>query len=159
MFPIKAIPVTTPGIDLSLFRNIVSVECVNEVDARRNTQPLSKFAELVESSFPDDIDPYQHIYQSFYFELPCQPFLELTNMQLLSTTSVMEGLVAKGYLSASLATWVEFVTRASKESCGQYLRVFANQVFNVLRNFPPFQVLKFQSYRDQTFGLVKHDPR
>lgn len=155
MLPIKAIPITTPTFDLGQFRNILSADVVNDIDGKRNVQPLSKFAEAVEESFSDHIDPYQHIYQTFYFELPGQPFCELSNLALLSTTVTTEGLIVKGYASASFATWVEFVILASTEDGSQILRLFANMVFNAMRNFPPFQNLKFQSFRDKTFGLVK----
>jgi hypothetical protein len=157
MIPFKAIPVTSPAVDIGLFRNVVSPEIVNTVDGKRNIQPLSKFAELVEESLLDNIDPYEHIYQTFYFELPVETFIHAVNMKLLSITAEQGGFITKGYMSASLAKWVKFVVDASIEDQSQYLRLFANQVYNSLRNFPPFQNLSFLSLKDKTFSLVKKD--
>lgn len=155
MFPIKAIPVTTPGIDLALFKDILPAEHINDIDALRNLHPLSKFAEAMEESISTEIDPYRHIYQAFYFELPGAPYIEMVNMELLSITATTEGLIVKGYISASLSNWVKFLEEASVIEQSQYLRFFSNLIFNCLRNLPPFKNLDFKSHKDKTFSLVK----
>lgn len=155
MLPMKALPVTVPGVDLALFRTITTPETVNEVDRKRE-QPVSKFAELaVDALYKGGSWPFKHLTLTFYFELPLHTFSDLTSFGELSITSVPEGLQAKGLATGSFIQWRDFLVWATTEDQTPLLRMFAAMIHNHVAKMPPFNTLQISPFRDSTYALVK----
>jgi hypothetical protein len=147
--PIKLVPVSTPFVDISHLRPLISTEIINQVDAKKIT-PLEKWSELMDTLEMQG-EQFRHIYQSFYFQVPPGTYSDLVSTQLLSFSTYSEGLLICGLVSASFHNWVECIVELTKASEDSVTRVFGNLVYDTLKNLPPFKALKFQ----QNYSLVK----
>lgn len=151
----KLIPLLAPNINLRPLIEIVGQERVNEIDSKR-VQPEVKFAELVDDALLPDFG-LRHLFVSFYYEMPFVTESELRQFpanQLFVITSVETGMFVKGIITGSLPLWKEFILWATREDASQYLRAYANRMFDTLRQFSMFKDLRMKALKDQTYALT-----
>lgn len=152
----KLIPLLWPNnINLRPFVEILGQDRVNETDAKR-IQPEAKFAELVDESLLPGWG-LRHLFVSFYFEMPAITEAEMHQYALASMfriTSANTGMFMNGIITGPLDAWKDFIMWATREDASQYLRAYANKMYEFLRQFSSFRDLKMKALRDQTYALT-----
>lgn len=148
------IPVVEPHTNLSGFLPIHGQTLLNSVDGQR-VHMTEKFKILAEMAPPELA--FQHTYITFCFQLPVNIILEMQQVcPELKVTAEMDGLLAKGLVSASLWTWKRFLPLGTHKDQSEWLIKAVNEMYiNTFINIPYFKDLKSNPLSNSIFALVK----
>ncbi len=105
----KIVPVSQPGVDVRQFTQLLDTDTVNGIDSRCR-RPAEKFSDLVAELLPDEFG-CRHLFYGFYFELPAQSIVLMHGFAgTIHVSATIEGMMAKGIMTASLEDWWKFMT-------------------------------------------------
>lgn len=105
---LKLIPINIPNPIITYFHEVC--DDVNKIDGRP-IPPLRKLAELVDELV--DIDVNEFITYSFYFEIPFNVYVALTNTELTCKGEV-DNFFVRGLVMGDLKTWIAVCNSGEK---------------------------------------------
>lgn len=146
-----------PAIDLRAFVQVVGQDEVNRADVARVDVP-AKFADLTSKCFDNRFQPgYEHLYLSFYFELPLMLDGMLREYIGLNLKHMAEynGMMSQGIVSGSFVDWRRFLEWCTNEDRELSLRKFGNWIYEShFRSYAFFAGFTRTNLTDKTFMLT-----
>lgn len=151
----KFIQLSGPSLDLRSFVDIIGQDRVNEIDILK-TDHVGKFSDMANDCFDNRYGiGYDHLYLSFFFEVPLQLDGYLREYTGLKVTGELTGMMSRGIMSASFVDWNRFLKWCTSEDRELSVRKFGNFLFETFfRKYSFFAVRTRTTLKDKTFMLT-----
>ncbi len=131
---ITVVPINRIAIDLSPFNELIGKDKVNKIDST-SKQPINKFVDAVDEVLPDGEHAYRHIFQTFYVDVPLYLVGLIDSFpqaQLMVKDYEVGSMTAQGLITASHATWKDFLSWASSEN-DKWLTTFIGPIVSYFK--------------------------
>lgn len=150
----KFLQVSGPSFDLRAFVDLLGKDKVNEIDTHR-IDAVGKFNELATECFDNRFGiAYEHLYLSFFYELPLQLEGHLKEYVGVKVSGEFTGMMARGFMSGSFTDWRYFLIWCTSEDRELSVRKFGNYIYETyFRQYGCFQGFRRTNLTDQTFQL------
>lgn len=151
----KFVQISGPSLDLRAFVDLIGKDKVNEIDTQR-VDHVAKFANLATECFDNRwAIAYEHLYISFFYELPIQLDGHLKEYVGIKSSGEFTGMMSRGIMSGSFVDWSFFLKWCTSEDRELSVRKLGNYLFETFfRQYAFFRGYTRTTLDDKTFMLT-----